>query len=120
MTQLIQGRFPCPESPATGTMLAHMVYFTLKDNSSAAISKLLASCRKHLSGASGYGVVCGRNAYGRSAIVNVTAILTSRCSWYSRTEPRTIGIKLAERHLQFVAENKENWAKVRVLDADVS
>ena len=26
----------------------------------------------------------------------------------------------APRHLQFIAENKPNWAKVRVFDADVS
>ena len=29
---------------------AHMVYFKLKDNSAAAIEKLVAACKEHLSG----------------------------------------------------------------------
>src|SRR5688572_12200082 len=35
---------------ATDPRLAHMVYFTLKDNSPAAIERLLAACKKYLFG----------------------------------------------------------------------
>ena len=31
-------------------MLAHSVYFTLKDRSPAAAAKLMAGCREHLTG----------------------------------------------------------------------
>ena len=31
-------------------MLGHMVYFTLKDNSPAAVEKMVAACRKYLTG----------------------------------------------------------------------
>ena len=35
---------------ATGSMLAHSVFFTLNDNRPEAVGRLVAACRKYLSG----------------------------------------------------------------------
>jgi hypothetical protein len=98
-------------------LLAHMVYFTLTDNSPAAIERQVAACHKYLSGHPGtvhfsVGTVCqelNRPVNVRDFDVALHVVFESKAAHDRYQE--------AERHLQFIAENKPNWKQVRVFDA---
>jgi hypothetical protein len=99
--------------------LAHMVYFTLKDRSPAAVEKLLAACRKHLSGHPGTAYfACGtlageyrRPVNDRDFDVALQMVFESRAAHDA--------YQTAPRHQQFIADERENWERVRVFDSDV-
>jgi len=101
-------------------MLAHMVYFTLKDGSPAAIQQLIDACHKYLSGhpgvvfyaAGGLNPDLAREVNDRDFHVALHVVFTDRAAHDA--------YQTAPRHLQFIAENKPNWAKVRVFDSDVT
>lgn len=106
-----------PSSPTT--MLAHAVYFTLKDTSPAAVAALVASCKRHLTGHPGtvFFSVGTRAAYDRQVHdrdydVMLLIVFDSHAAHDA--------YQVAERHTTFIAENATNWARVRVFDADVS
>jgi Stress responsive A/B Barrel Domain len=101
-------------------MLAHMVYFTLKDNSSAAKEKLVAACTKHLSGHPGEvffaaGTLCEdlkREVNDRDFDVALHIVFKDKAA---QDQYQT-----APRHEEFIKENRDNWKKVRVFDSYVS
>ena len=103
-----------------GPMLAHMVYFTLKDNSADAKEKLVAACKKHLSGHPGEvffaaGTLCEelkREVNDRDFDVALHLVFKDKAA---QDQYQT-----APRHEQFIKENKGNWTKVRVFDSYVS
>jgi hypothetical protein len=94
-----------------------MVYFSLKDNSPEAIERLLAACRTYLFDHPGTlyaaaGTLCGsltREVNVRDWDVAWHIVFDSKAS-HDRYQT-------AERHLQFVKENKDNWRHVRVFDS---
>jgi hypothetical protein len=98
-------------------MLAHNVYFSLKDNSPAARQKLLAACNKYLSKHLGTvffaaGVLAEalkREVNDRDFDVGLHIIFIDQAA-HDRYQD-------APAHLQFIAENKDNWKKVRVFDS---
>ena len=100
-------------------MLAHNVYFSLKDNSSAAKEKLLAACKKYLTRQPGtVFFACGtlaqelrREVNDRDFDVALHVIFQDQAGHDQ--------YQAATRHQQFMAENKDNWRKVRVLDSIV-
>lgn len=99
--------------------LAHMVYFTLKDRTPANTEALVAACRKYLNGHPGTvyfgaGTVVpdlDRPVNVRDFDVALQVIFESRAAHDA--------YQTAPRHLQFIEENKPNWAQVRVFDAYV-
>lgn len=101
-------------------MLGHMVYFRLKDNSPAAIEAMLAACRKYLNGHPGtvfFGVGTlvpdlAREVNDRDFDVALQVVFADRAAHDA--------YQVHERHVKFIEENKPNWAKVRVFDADVA
>jgi hypothetical protein len=101
-------------------LLGHMVYFTLKDRSSAAVQQLIDACHKYLTGHPGTiffaaGTLTpdlARPVNDREFDVALQVVFDSRASHDL--------YQVAPRHLQFIEENKPNWAKVRVFDADIS
>lgn len=101
-------------------MLAHMVYFTLKDNSPEAIQRLVEACHKYLSGHPGTVLFAAgtltpdlaREVNDRGFDVALQVVFENRAAHDA--------YQIAERHLQFIGENKSNWSRVRVFDADVS
>jgi quinol monooxygenase YgiN len=101
-------------------MLAHMVYFTLKDNSAEAMEKLLASCRKYLTGHPGTTFFAAgtrtpdltRDVNDQEFHVGLHVVFESRAAQDA--------YQAHPRHLQFIEENKPTWTKVRVFDADVT
>ena len=99
-------------------MLAHAVYFSLKDRSPAAVDRLLAACRTDLAGHDGevsFAVgTCAdydRHVNDRDWDVMLLIVFESRAAHDRYQE--------APRHVKFIAAQAPNWAKVRVFDADV-
>lgn len=97
---------------------AHMVYFTLKDASDAAQQRLLDACHQYLTGHPGTvyfsaGILADANrpVNDREFHVALNLVFESRAAHDAYQD--------AERHHQFIAENKDNWAKVRVFDSDI-
>ena len=100
-------------------LLGHMVYFTLKDHSPAAIEKMLQACKTHLSGHEGtvfFGVGTvvpdlAREVNQRDFHIALQLVFESREA-HDRYQ-------VHERHERFIAENRGNWERVRVFDANV-
>lgn len=100
-------------------MLGHMVYFTLKDRSPAAVEKMLQACRTYLTGHPGcvffaVGTVVpdlDRPVNQRDFDVALQTVFETRAAHDA--------YQTAPRHLQFIDENKANWERVRVFDADI-
>lgn len=97
---------------------SHMVYFTLKDNSEEARAALVTACHKHLSGHEGtvYFSVgkranTDRDVNDHEFDVALNLVFDSREA-HDRYQ-------VAPRHDDFIRENKDGWAKVRVFDADL-
>ena len=99
--------------------LTHSVYFSLNDPSDDATQKLVASCRKHLTGHPGtvfaaVGLLAdeyARSVNDRDFDVAWTIVFENAAAHDAYQK--------SERHLAFVAENKANWEKVRVFDSFV-
>ena len=100
-------------------MLAHNVYFTLKDKSATSRNNLVAACKKYL--VNHPGVVffaCGtlqedldRPVNDRDFDVALHVVFDSKASHDV--------YQVAPLHVQFVEENRDRWAKVRVFDSTV-
>lgn len=98
--------------------LAHSVFFTLKDGSPEAREKFVAACQKHLTGHEGtvsfsLGIIADDvNEPGvsvRDFDVSLLVVFESKAA-----EAKYL---VNARHLLFVAENKDFFAKVRVFDS---
>src|SRR5262249_47061310 len=100
-------------------MLAHNVYFTLKDNSSAAKVRLVEACKKYLSSHPGtvfFG--CGTLAQELRRPVNDLDFDVGLHLIF-RTQADHDAYQEAELHLKFIEENKDNWKRVRVFDSTI-
>jgi len=100
-------------------MLGHMVYFTLKNRSPQAVTKLVEDCRKYLSGHP------GTVFFAAGTLVEDLARPVNQRDWdvalqlvFESREAHD-AYQQHPRHLQFIEENKANWEKVRVYDAYV-
>ncbi len=101
-------------------MLAHMVYFSLKDRSEGARERLVGACRKYLTDHPGVvffacGTVCDeldRAVNDRDFDVGLHVVFDTKANHDRYQE--------APRHLEFIAEQRENWARVRVFDSVVA
>ena len=107
------------DSQGNATKLVHNVYFKLSDSSDAAIARLIAGCREHLTGHPGtvffaVGTLAdySRPVNDRDFDVALHVVFDGRGSHDQyQTHPR---------HLKFVEEHKPTWSKVRVFDSDAS
>lgn len=105
-------------SSAAQPLLAHMVYFTLHDGSAAAIQKLVDSCHRLLKNIPGnvffaVGTLTpdlSRPVNDREFHVGLNVVFRDRAAHDA--------YQAHPQHLQFMAENKESWKKVRVFDSD--
>ncbi len=101
------------------TRIAHMVYFTLNDNSPTKISELVAQCHHYLDDHPGleyFGV--GTLIPDLSRPVNDKAFEVSLHTVFSDRAAHD-AYQVAPRHLEFIANNKANWKSVRVFDSDL-
>jgi hypothetical protein len=100
-------------------MIVHDVYFALKDNSTESRQKLLAACKKYLTEHPGtvsfhVGVLAAdleRPVNDRDWDVGLHIVFKDRAAHDKYQD--------ADRHKQFIEENKEGWKKVRVFDTSV-
>ena len=104
----------------TGPQLAHMVFFTLKDRSKEARDAFVASCQKYLADHEGtasfsVGVIA-------DDAVEPVSVRDFDVALHVVFEDKAARDKYLEhpRHTQFVGENKEHFAKVRVFDSYLS
>ncbi len=103
-----------------GSMIAHNVFFTLKDNSPAAKKKLVDACKKYLTKHPGEvffaaGTLAedlNRPVNDRDFDVALHIVFKDKASHDMYQD--------AKRHKEFIEENKDNWKKVRVFDSVVS
>jgi Stress responsive A/B Barrel Domain len=110
---------PTEAAEAKGPMIAHIVYFSLKDNSPEAKKKLVDSCKKYLTKHPGEVFFAAgtlaedlkRPVNDRDFDVALHIVFKDMASHDKYQE--------AKRHKQFIEENKENWKKVRVFDSMV-
>ncbi|MCA9121509.1 MAG: Dabb family protein [Planctomycetaceae bacterium] len=101
-------------------MLGHMVYFTLKDSSDEAIQRLIASCKEHLSGHPGTVLfAAGTRVPDLSREVNDKEFHVALQLVFESRQAQD-DYQVHDRHEAFIAANRDNWAKVRVFDAEVS
>jgi len=100
-------------------MLAHNVFFTLKDRSESARDALVAACKTHLSGHPGVRFfACGTLATQMDRPVNVRDFDVALHLVFETVADHDV-YQGAPRHHTFVNENKDGWATVRVFDSVV-
>jgi hypothetical protein len=98
-------------------MLAHDVYFSLKDNSDAAKQKMIAACKKYLSGHPGtVWFAAGPLAAEMKREVNDLEFDVALHLVFKDKAAHDQYAK-APRHLEFIDQTKPNWKKVRVFDS---
>jgi hypothetical protein len=98
-------------------MLSHNVFFSLHDNSPAAIDRLVAACKTYLTDHPGTcffaaGKLAGeyqRPVNDRAFDVALLVVFRQRADHDAYQQ--------APRHLKFIEENAANWKQVRVFDA---
>jgi hypothetical protein len=108
------------DAHAADGVLSHDVYFSLKDPSDAARSKLVSACQKYLSAHEGtvffsVGILATdlqRDVNDRDFDVALHVTFQDKAS-HDKYQDHP-------RHKQFIEENKDNWKKVRVFDSYVS
>lgn len=101
----------------SGPMLSHDVYFSLKDNSPDAKKKLVAACQKYLKGHEGE-VFFGAGPLAESLKREVNDLQFDVALHIVFKDMASHDkYQVAKRHDQFIAENKDNWKKVRVFDS---
>ena len=107
------------QARAADKQLAHMVFFKLKDSTPEGRVKLVAACKKYLSKHEGTvyfsaGVIAEefqRDVNDRDFDVALHVVFESKEAHDT--------YQTHERHLKFIDENKDTWAKVRVFDSYV-
>ncbi|MFT5526696.1 MAG: hypothetical protein ACI9G1_003894 [Pirellulaceae bacterium] len=100
-------------------MLAHNVFFTLSDKSDDAIANLVAECHKHLKGHEGtVFFAAGGLIPDLDRPVNVRDFEVALHVVFDGRESHD-KYQLDPRHLEFIENNKSNWASVRVFDSNV-
>jgi hypothetical protein len=100
-------------------MLAHNVFFSLKEPTEANKEALISACRKYLVSEPGtLFFACGTRQEGLERPVNdldfdvsLHLVFLSKAAHDAYQD--------ASLHHLFVNENKPNWAKVRVFDSNV-
>jgi hypothetical protein len=102
------------------TMLVHNVFFSLKDNSAESKKKLVDACKKYLTKHSGeVFFAAGTRAEDLNREVNDQDFDVGLHIVFKDKDSHD-KYQDAERHKQFIEENRENWKKVRVFDSVAS
>jgi hypothetical protein len=115
--------FACSAARAGGKAdeprLAHMVFFTLKDHSPESRAKFVASCEKYLTNHDGAVFF----AVGTIAedVVEAPSVRDFDVALHVVFDSKDAEARYLKhpRHTQFVEENKDQFAKVRVFDSYV-
>jgi hypothetical protein len=99
------------------SVLAHDVYFELKDDTPATRAALVAACRKYLTGHDGtVSFAAGTVAEELDRPVNDRAWDVALHVYFKDKASHDL-YQEAARHKQFIAEQQGNWKTVRVFDS---
>ena len=97
----------------------HMVYFTLKERTPETVLNLVSECQKYLSDHPGtvyfsVGTLADthRGVNDRDFDVALNLVFDSAKSHDQ--------YQVAPRHDEFIAANKDSWARVRVFDSEIA
>lgn len=100
------------------TKLAHHVFFTLKDRSDAKVDELIAAGNKYLDGHDGIvDFQIGTREKELDREVNQDFDVSLHIVFADRATHDVY--QIAPRHLQFIEEQKENWAEVHIFDSNL-
>lgn len=106
-------------SEGKNMLLVHNVYFSLKESNDDNRRMLVAACDKYLSDhpgtvfyAAGTVADLDRSVNDRDWDVGLHVIFKDRASHDAYQD--------APKHIKFIEENKDAWAKVRVFDTDAN
>ena len=104
---------------AAGPQLAHMVFFALKDHSKESRERFLASCQKYLADHEGtvyfsVGTIAEDKDVEEPVSVKDFDVALHVVFENKAAKARYLA---SERHKQFVDENRESFAGVRVFDS---
>lgn len=99
------------------TMLVHNVFFALKDRSPAAVQSLIDACKRYLTDHPGTVFFAAGGCSDLARAVNDRDYDVALHLAFDSRESHD-AYQTAPRHEQFIAEQKHNWAKVRVFDSD--
>jgi hypothetical protein len=107
------------EPNANRAELAHMVYFTLNDDSQDACEQLVAACHKYLKNHSGVSYFrAGTRVESLQRPVNDQTFHVSLHVVFDNKDSHDT-YQTHPDHVQFIEENKANWKQVRVFDSFV-
>jgi hypothetical protein len=96
---------------------AHNVFFTLKDSSPPQCAALVRECTEYLGSHDGVvALSAGTRAAGCERDVNDVQFHVSLHILFADRRSHD-AYQAAPRHMEFVARNSANWAKVRVFDS---
>ena len=99
-------------------MLVHHVYFSLNDNAPERCQELVNACNKYLTDHPGaIFFSAGTRTPDLSRDVNDCDFDVALSVVFESRAAHDI-YQVAERHNQFIAEQKDNWRQVRVFDSD--
>jgi len=103
----------------SAALLAHSVFFTLRDKSPEAKKRLVASCKKYLTDHPGvvYFAVGSRAEDLHWPVSDARFDVALHLVFASRQAHDEY--QESPRHQQFLEENESSWAEVRVFDAYV-
>jgi hypothetical protein len=105
--------------PKMSQRIAHMVYFTLEDDSQDKVELLLSECKKYLNDHPGleYFAVgslnreLSRPVNDRDFHVSLNTVFSDRAAHDA--------YQVNPRHVEFIENNKSNWKQVRVFDSNL-
>jgi len=98
-------------------VFAHMVYFTLKEKTPEMRDRLVAACHEYLTGHPGtIHFSAGSRAVDYDRSVNDQEFDVALVLVFDG-ESSHDQYQVSDRHQQFIAEQNEQWAQVRVFDA---
>ena len=101
-------------------VIAHMVYFTLKDASAAAQQKLVDDCHRDLKSAPGIlYFAAGTRVPDLTRPVNVQDFHVGLHVIFESRKAHD-DYQTSEAHVRFLAEHRDNWAQVRVFDCNAT
>jgi hypothetical protein len=104
-------------APAEEPIIVHNVYFSLQDNSAKTKTEFVSACKKFLSKHPGEVYFAAGTLAEERKLRSSDRDFDVAIVIVFKTQADLARFDKSERHLQFVAQNKKNWKKVRVFDA---
>lgn len=100
--------------------IIHLVFFTLKDRSADAIDRLVDECKTKLDGHDGVlHFAVGKRGTGFDRPVNDQEFDVALHVVFENRAAHD-KYQIAPLHVEFVEQNKDTWAQVRVFDSERS